>query len=127
MERDLRGYVETNPTWNVDLPRRTKAVNSRYIAHLGHSPAEIAFGCRPSDMAPTEWALPTPSKQDLVEWMTAPDFDLPRVTEMGLLVYKFMAARQAIHASVTQLRKIRLRLASSASTTILARLICCPS
>lgn len=67
-----------------------------------YAPAEIAYGCRPSGMQPTEWALPTPLKQGLLDWFTAPDFDIPKETEMSALVYTFIARRQGILEDVRE-------------------------
>lgn len=102
IEADLRGFVESYLNQDLDLDKRIKDVNSRYIQHLGYLLVEIAFGYKPSDMQPTEQVLLTPSKQDLLDWFTVPDFDIPYDSEIALLVYTFIARRQGVLEDVQE-------------------------
>ncbi|KAK4624377.1 hypothetical protein CLAFUW4_06063 [Fulvia fulva] len=65
LDEKMREYASDHTDWDVRLPQHTRSINSRYIDHLGYSPAEISFGCKPADMAPMELRLPTPAKAAL--------------------------------------------------------------
>lgn len=107
MNKELTEFIETYLNQDLELPARTKDVNARYIKYLGYSLAELAFRCKGSNIAPTEQALPTPSKKEFINQILVLDFDLPIPIDFTLIVYQFIAKRQAIYDNARERDEVR--------------------